>query len=158
MGLTIVSYRRYLRVAIIFLLRFPVARPNRIVGFILITGKKVVRSGYFTLAHIEGVLGLAGFHGYNWSSHSSSTNTHTYALSINNTAIYSSGANNRYYGFPLRCLSTVLDMQKSLHPCRLNFQVILHVGIQCIKHQQCLRLTPRRLTILPYARHNQILR
>ncbi len=87
--------------------------PQHITNFLKLTsiaGKKVVRSGYFTLAHIEGVLGLAGFHGYNWSSHSSSTNTHTYALSINNTAIYSSGANNRYYGFPLRCLSTVLDM------------------------------------------------
>ena len=74
-----------------------------------------VRSGEFTLHN--GKFWLAGQDGYWWSSRGSSARDggdiipSAYRLSFNITGTYPSGGpRERHYGFPLRCLSTVLDI------------------------------------------------
>ena len=48
--------------------------------------------------------------GFGWSSRTSTTNTLTYTVYLNEDIVRpSSGPYNRWHGFPLRCLSTVLD-------------------------------------------------
>ena len=74
---------------------------------------KIVRSGFVDPPVTAGTFRLAGFNGNDWSSragtYTSSTAATTYYLAFLN-AIYPSYENHHYYGFPLRCLSTVLDM------------------------------------------------
>ncbi len=74
-----------------------------------------VRSGY--LIPNVGKSWDAGQYGYWWSSRGSSTRydgvttPSAYHLHFNATGVNpSNGPSNRYYGFPLRCLSTVLGM------------------------------------------------
>jgi len=74
-----------------------------------------VRSG--GLAPDAGKSWNPGQDGYDWSSRASSTRydgaaiPSAYYLGFNATGVYpSSGPFNRYLGFPLRCLSTVLGM------------------------------------------------
>ena len=74
-----------------------------------------VRSG--NLNPNDGKSWNAGINGYWWSSRGSSTRydgvatPSAYNLNFNATGVYpSNGPHNRYYGFPLRCLSTVLGM------------------------------------------------
>ena len=74
-----------------------------------------VRSGRLNLTVSAGTLGNAGINGYEWSSrgaaYTSSTSAAAYSLAFNDSTVYPSGGpNNRWYGFPLRCLSTVLGM------------------------------------------------
>ncbi len=68
-----------------------------------------VRSGRVSTA--DGwIRALAGF-GRLWSSYASGLNTVAYNLALDTTTVdSSSGPNARYFGFPLRCLSTVLGM------------------------------------------------
>ncbi len=65
-----------------------------------------VRSGYFELP-TAGVLRNAGHNADYWSSragaYTSSTSATAYNLEFN-TAMNPSNLNNRWYGFPLRCL------------------------------------------------------
>ncbi len=68
-----------------------------------------VRSGYINLTLSTGMFGRAGNSGHWWVSYSYSTTTHAYILYVN-TAVDPFNTGNRYLGFPLRCLSTVLDM------------------------------------------------
>ena len=68
-----------------------------------------VRSGYVHLPNTAGTLRTAGRNADYWSSRADATTT-AYNLYFG-TAVYPSGGPNiRYYGFSLRCLSTVLDM------------------------------------------------
>ena len=75
-----------------------------------------VRSGSFYLANTAGVLRYAGQLGYWWSSRGADTvwgsaGLGGYYLGFNaNDVNPSNGPNTRWPGFPLRCLSTVLDM------------------------------------------------
>ncbi len=71
-----------------------------------------VRSGYIHLSVTAGTFRYAGQLGFERSSRTSPTSgTLAYYLQVDVTIIYSSqGPYNRYYGFPLRCLSTILDM------------------------------------------------
>ncbi len=74
-----------------------------------------MRSGY--LAPLDGKSWFAGQNGYDWSSRGASTRydgvstPSAYFLVFNAAGMYpSNGPSNRYDGFPLRCLSTVLGM------------------------------------------------
>ena len=68
-----------------------------------------VRSGYIELPSTAGTLRNAGLNADYWSSRGSAA-ANAYGLGFA-TAVYpSNGPNNRWYGFPLRCLSTVLGM------------------------------------------------
>ena len=74
-----------------------------------------VRSGY--LGPNGGKSWYAGINGNWWSSRGSSTRydgvatPSAYHLNFSDTGVNPSyGPDNRYYGFSLRCLSTVLDM------------------------------------------------
>ncbi len=76
-----------------------------------------VRSGYFHLTRSAGTLKYAGVYGYEWSSRGSSTAANgtatpsAYYFDFHESVAYpSSGPNVRWYVFPLRCLSTVLDI------------------------------------------------
>ena len=71
-----------------------------------------VRSGLLNLPGVSGAtFSHAGLSGYWWSSRSYSDATHAYYLGFNASDVYpSDGPNNRWFGFSLRCLSTVLDM------------------------------------------------
>ncbi len=76
-----------------------------------------VRSGYIYLPNTAGTFKEAGQNGSWWSSRASSTRydgaqiPSAYFLSLdNNLTNTSAGPYIRYNGFPLRCLSTVLDM------------------------------------------------
>ncbi len=78
---------------------------------------KLVRSGWIPLSVTAGTFRLAGSAGLWWSSLASSTRADgaaipsAYYLGFNTTDVSPSGGpDNRYTGFPLRCLSTVLDM------------------------------------------------
>ncbi len=69
-----------------------------------------VRSGYVYLPNTAGTLRYAGINADYWSSRAEAATT-AYYLSFNATAVGPSGGpHNRWHGFPLRCLSTVLDM------------------------------------------------
>jgi len=74
-----------------------------------------VRSGY--LAPLDGKSWFAGQNGYDWSSHGSSARhdgvviPSAYRLSFNASTVHTSdGPYERWLGFSLRCLSTVLGM------------------------------------------------
>ena len=77
-----------------------------------------VRSGYVNLPGVSGAtLRDAGSIGYWWSSRGSSTRfdgvatPSAYVFAFSGTGVNPShGPGDRYHGFPLRCLSTVLDM------------------------------------------------
>ncbi len=77
-----------------------------------------VRSGYVELPLITGTLRNASQWGNGWSSCASSINANDiakpsgYLFAFNASAVLPSrGPGERYFGFPLRCLSTVLDIQ-----------------------------------------------
>ena len=77
-----------------------------------------VRSGYVFLPGVSGdTFRYAGIDGYDWSSRASSTRydgaaiPSAYSLDFYaSTAHPSNGPYERWHGFPLRCLSTVLGM------------------------------------------------
>ena len=74
-----------------------------------------VRSGYVYLPTTAGTFRDAGAYGIYWSSrgaaYTSSTSATAYYLQVEPSAVVpSDGPTNRWVGFPLRCLSTVLDM------------------------------------------------
>ncbi len=74
-----------------------------------------MRSGYVNLIIAAGVFRNAGEWGPIWSSHAnmytSNTSATAYYLTFNATDVYPSlGPDSRFYAFPLRCLSTVLDI------------------------------------------------
>ena len=76
-----------------------------------------VRSGDVELPITTGTFRFAGVGGIYWSSRASSasangtTTPSAYNLNFNATGVYpSNGPYERWLGFPLRCLSTVLDM------------------------------------------------
>ncbi len=68
-----------------------------------------MRSGYIYL--YGGIIRDAAQVGYDWASRSYTDTIRSYYLGFD-TIINVSGSGNggRFYGFPLRCLSTVLDM------------------------------------------------
>ncbi len=69
-----------------------------------------VRSGYVHLPNTAGTLRHAGLHGDWWSSRGDAA-TGAYHLNFTATGVSPSfGPDNRWHGFPLRCLSTVLGM------------------------------------------------
>ena len=68
-----------------------------------------VRSGYFNLTVTTGTLRIASQNGYEWSSRPYSSITNTYFLRFDAGIVNPSSYGSRHYGFPLRCLSTVLD-------------------------------------------------
>ena len=75
-----------------------------------------VRSGYIYLPNTAGTFRVAGISGAWWSSRGAdniwgSAGLGGYYLYFGATGVGpSDGPDNRYYGFSLRCLSTVLDM------------------------------------------------
>ncbi len=77
-----------------------------------------VRSGNVFLPGVSGAtFSLASVHGYNWSSRGSSVRhdgvviPSAYRLGFNASTVRTSdGPYERWLGFPLRCLSTVLEM------------------------------------------------
>ena len=76
-----------------------------------------VRSGHVYPAITAGTFRGAGLTGHYWSSLASSTRydgsaiPSGYSLGFDASTVYpSNGPYERYLGFPLRCLSTVLDM------------------------------------------------
>jgi hypothetical protein len=75
-----------------------------------------VRSGIITPPNTNGTLRYVGFGGWDWSSRGSSTRDDgatfpgSYYFSFSNSVVPSRGPHDRWYGFPLRCLSTVLGM------------------------------------------------
>ncbi len=72
-----------------------------------------MRSGYINLIITAGTLRNVGQAGFWWSlragTYTSSTSATAYNLEFG-TVVNPSHENNRYYAFPLRCLSTVLDI------------------------------------------------
>jgi len=70
-----------------------------------------VRSGFVDLPNTDGTLRYTGTNSDYWSSRSYLTPIFAYYFDNNPDGVYSSGGpNNRWYAFPLRCLSTVLGM------------------------------------------------
>jgi hypothetical protein len=77
-----------------------------------------VRSGLMSLPGVSGATFRgSGINGYWWSLRGSSTRydgvatPSAYSLAFNESTVYPSfGPNDCWHGFPLRCLSTVLDM------------------------------------------------
>ena len=84
-----------------------------------------VRSGYVYLPGVSGATFRgAGIYGHWWSSRASSTRydgsaiPSAYYLVFDPSAVYpSDGPSDRWYAFPLRRLSTVLDMQSKEKIC-----------------------------------------
>ena len=68
-----------------------------------------VRSGDFYLANTSGIFRAAGQYGRYWSSRTNIATT-AYNLLFDTTVYPSRGPSAYYHAFPLRCLSTVLDM------------------------------------------------
>ena len=76
-----------------------------------------MRSGYIYLLDTDNTLRNASIAADDWSSRGSDTRYDSvsvpsaYDIAFNTDAVYSSfGPNERWHAFPLRCLSTVLDM------------------------------------------------
>ena len=70
-----------------------------------------VRSGWILLPTTAGTFRFAGALSVWWSSRAYSSTTYAYDLYLQTTGVVSpSYDSNRYDGFPLRCLSTVLGM------------------------------------------------
>ena len=70
-----------------------------------------VRSGVVALPGVSGATFRgAGIYGYDWSSRGSAA-TNAYSLAFHASTVHPSfGPYERWRGFPLRCLSTVLGM------------------------------------------------
>ena len=69
-----------------------------------------VRSGFIELPYASGTLRNPSLTGYGWSTRSDAATT-AYVLGFSAEVAHSSaGPTSRWVGFPLRCLSTVLDM------------------------------------------------
>ena len=71
-----------------------------------------VRSGWVGLPYTAGTFGGAGYESFWWSSRTYPSTDYAYHLYVAANT-YPSGNtyfSYRYGGFPLRCLSTVLDM------------------------------------------------
>ena len=62
-----------------------------------------MRSGHANVN--SAILRNAGQNGYDWSSRSYSTTTNAYNLNFNASDVNPSNYNNRWNGFPLRCLA-----------------------------------------------------
>lgn len=83
-----------------------------------------VRSGYINLPGVSGATYRnAGINGYDWSSRGSATRhdgaaiPSGYNLGFNATGVNpSNGPNERWHGFPLRCLSCAAARCRSLKP------------------------------------------
>ena len=76
-----------------------------------------MRSGIVTISSTISTFTNAGIRSYGWSSRGTATRydganiPSSYNLDFNATGVLpSNGPSNRYLGFPLRCLSTVLDI------------------------------------------------
>ena len=72
-----------------------------------------MRSGYIHPASTTGTFRFAGINGAWWSSYAVNNLTNSYYLHITDkgvSASYYTSYYYRYYGNPLRCLSTVLGM------------------------------------------------
>ena len=75
-----------------------------------------MRSGYVNLTAVNEVFRGSGGVGYVWSSRASNiyngtTSLSAYFLTLSPTTVSpSAGPGHRHAAFPLRCLSTVLDM------------------------------------------------
>ena len=67
-----------------------------------------MRSGYINVG--IPALRYAGAVGHGWPSRSYSTATNAYYFYFTASDVGPSHHDNRWYGFPLRCLSTVLGM------------------------------------------------
>ena len=65
-----------------------------------------VRSGEFNIGDIWGI----GLYGHAWSSTPYSTTNYARYFLFHGTGLMPNRFDNRYYGYPLRCLSTVLGM------------------------------------------------
>ena len=74
-----------------------------------------MRSGFIYLPS-SATLIVASANGYNWSSRGTSNRSDGavspsgYHLSLSGNGVSPSISDERYYGYPLRCLSTVLDI------------------------------------------------
>ena len=79
-------------------------------SYFLVDKPVFVRSGILYVS--DGKSWYAGIYGYWWSTHASTTNSMAYNLSFNASDTYPSFGSSRVLGFPLRCLSTVLDIEK----------------------------------------------
>ncbi len=78
-----------------------------------------VRSGGIYLTNSSGATAHAGRmanYGSFWSSRGDAA-THAYDLDFITTSVSPSAGSIRWYGFPLRCLSTVLGMGRSIKFC-----------------------------------------
>jgi len=69
-----------------------------------------VRSGRFTITQSAGALRLVGEEGRIWTQRAYSTTTHARNLAIHAEYFNLNAVDDRWYAFPLRCLSTVLGM------------------------------------------------
>ncbi len=69
-----------------------------------------VRSGFIYPG--DGKFWNAGIAVFWWSSRAYSDAASVYALYFDASKVVSSNVSYHYYGFPLRCLSTVLDMEE----------------------------------------------
>ncbi len=69
-----------------------------------------MRSGRIYLSMSAGTFRGAGHYANGWSSHSGNITSNAYYLEIFTAVEPSLGPNQRWFGFPLRCLSTVLGM------------------------------------------------
>ncbi len=76
-----------------------------------------MRSGHIALTHIDSTFRTVGLVGYAWSSYATSVLANGtvvpsgYRLYFHGTGVNPSGGpDHRAFGFPLRCLSTVLGM------------------------------------------------
>ena len=69
-----------------------------------------VRNGVFNITNSTGIFRSAGDGGQNWSSRSGTITTAYYLEYWAFDVLPSNGPYDRWFGFPLRCLSTVLDI------------------------------------------------
>ena len=70
-----------------------------------------MRSGYIFLPGSSGGTFMgAGLRGHGWSSRTWTLVEAAYDLKFDASNVNASTDTNRYYAFPLRCLSTVLDI------------------------------------------------
>ena len=63
-----------------------------------------VRSGFVSISNSK--LRFSGQDGYDWSSMSYSTTNGAYYLNFSGSGVSPSNLNDRWFGFPLRCLAS----------------------------------------------------
>ncbi len=68
-----------------------------------------MRSGIVNLSITNGTMRFGGRDNHEWSSRAHTAGANAYYLSFDGSTVDAS-ASVRWYGFPLRCLSTVLDI------------------------------------------------